>query len=471
MTATSTISVLLLALCVQIAVAAPIPIRNQNDNRPDDQFQTDLFGRPLTIGGEYEFEPTYREDFSLGNRPDDSLVLDQHLQIELLYQASQNITLFAKGKYKYKTDLYREDGDEQSKSSFVRGETWIQFNNLAGSGFGTRIGRQNFSDKREWWWDADLDSIRAYYQVSDLLFEYSLAEELVSVSTDSDIDPEDDRVRRHLGRIKWEWARKQRLELFLFKHDDRSPTPKEDMVLPGDKEDEVDADLSWIGLRSMGRFKQKKLGRFKYWVDTGFVQGEETIIDFDDLDDKTIVVDEADKYDVEGWGFDIGVTWISKLTGEPRFTLSYAQGSGDKDRKNGTNRNYQQTGIHDNNGKFGGVDSFKYYGEVLRPELSNIRISTLGVGLSLLDSSSVEFLYHNYNQVYAADEIRGSKLRIDPDGDSRDIGNEVDIVLGLEEWKHLEMELVLGVFKAGDAFGKNAGDTAKTAIFKLKYNY
>lgn len=467
----SAISILLFACCVQTIIAAPIPILNQDNKRPDDQFQVDLFGRPLTIGGEYEFEPTYREDYSLGNEPDDTLKLKQHLQIELLYQASQDITLFAKAKFKHNADLYIEDGDEHSDSSFVRGETWIQFDNLADGGLGTRIGRQNFSDKREWWWDEDLDAIRVYYQVPNLLFEYSLAEELGRTSTKDDIDPEDDDIRRQLGRIKWNWARKQSLELFLFNHNDRSKTPGEDMILPDNSEDEFDADLSWIGLRAMGRIKNRKLGRFKYWVDTGYVRGEETIIDFDDLDDKTIIVDETDKYDVEGWGFDIGVTWISKLKGEPRFTLSYAQGSGDSDTNNDTDRNYRQTGIHDNNAKFGGVDSFKYYGEVLRPDLSNIKISTLAVGYSLLNSSSIEFLFHNYRQVHAAEEIRGSKLRIDPNGISRDIGNELDIVLGLEEWKHLEMELVLGLFKAGNAFGDNAGDTAKTAIFKLKYNY
>ena len=34
-----------------------------------------------------------------------------------------------------------------------------------------------------------------------------------------------------------------------------------------------------------------------------------------------------------------------------------------------------------NRGKFNGVVSFRYYGEVLDPELTNLRILTLGIGL------------------------------------------------------------------------------------------
>lgn len=44
-------------------------------------------------------------------------------------------------------------------------------------------------------------------------------------------------------------------------------------------------------------------------------------------------------------------------------------------------------------------------------------------------------------------------------------------MLGLEEWKHWESELVGALFVAGDAYGPLSGETASNLIFKLTYNF
>lgn len=54
----------------------------------------------------------------------------------------------------------------------------------------------------------------------------------------------------------------------------------------------------------------------------------------------------------------------------------------------------RQTGLQDNNGEFFGVDCFRYYGELLRPELSKLQITTLALGFRMLTNSSIEFVYH-----------------------------------------------------------------------------
>jgi len=446
-------------------------IIDADDSRPDDQFQGELFGRPVTVGGEYEFVPSYRKDVALEQKPDDYERLDQKIEIEMLYFLSDNMNVYIEGKYKHKKDLQRDDGNEETKSFIERGQTWIEWDSLSDAGFSARIGRQTFSDKREWWWDEDLDALRLFFSKDNVSMEYAIAKELGRISSKEALDPEDKDIRRMFARVKWEWAKKQRLGVFWFKHNDQSSTMEEDSIIDGDDEDEIDADLTWYGLRFMGRIKQKHAGIFQYWIDTGYVQGKERIVDFDDIDDERIVVDDIVKKDVEGWGFDVGVTWITDLPRALHFTLGYAKGSGDSDPDDDKNKNYQQTGLHDNNHKFDGVNSFKYYGELLRPELSNIGITTVAVGFSLMHNSSFEVLYHDYNQVYAMDDLRGSKLRIRPEGDSRDVGQEIDMLLGLEEWKHLELELAFGFFKAGRAFNRERGDTAKIAVCKLNYNF
>lgn len=449
----------------------PRELLNPDDRRPDEQYTTRLFGRRLTIGGEYEFEPVYRHDFAFGTRGDDLLRVDQGIDLEFLYEWSQNLDVFLEGKYRRSDELHDERGPENSDASLQRGETWIYLRGLGGGDWGLQLGRQNIHERREWWWDEDLDALRLYYDAGDVSAEFAVAEELGRLSTDRNIPPERDDIFRVFGRMTWNWARKQRVELFYLHHDDRSDTPVPGAVLPASAEDERDADLDWYGARVLGRWKYRPLGRFHYWVDTGFVRGHETDIDFDDLGGGLSVVNTVDRRRVRGWGADLGVTWETQLSGAPSFTLGFARGSGDRNNGTGTDTAYRQTGLQDNNAKFRGVDRFRYYGELLRPELSNLDIYTLSVGFPLLKSSSIEIPFHVYRQVEPATRLRDTRLRIRPNGQSRDIGSELDIVLGLEEWKHLELELVAGIFRAGDAFGAQSGDLASTVIFKLNYNF
>jgi len=458
----------------EAAVSAADLSRRPDDRRPDDQFQIQLWGRPLTIGGEYEFEPTWRKDFDFDNSGDDLLRLDQQIELELLYGFSPDLALFLEGKAFYRKDLHEENGPEKDEDSFERGEMWLYARQLYGSNWGVQAGRQNFIDGREWWWDEDLDAVRLHYDRKRLHAEIAIAEELARVSTlEDDLDPEKEDVFRILGSASWRWAKRHSVEFFFLDQDDSSGTPALGAVVSDTSEDEVDSDLTWYGLRAQGRIKAKKplAGRFHYWVDYGYVRGRETLIDFDPFGPGQIFVDDIDRRDVRGWATDLGVTWETKWALRPRITLGYAYGSGDDNPADGTDRAYHQTGMHDNNDKFRGVDSFRYYGELLRPELSNLHIVTLAIGFPLLENSSVELVFHNYRQVHASDSLRNARLDADPDGISRSIGTEYDIVLGIEEWKHLELELVLGVFRAGSAFGADDGEYASTAIFKLNYNF
>ena len=60
---------------------------------------------------------------------------------------------------------------------------------------------------------------------------------------------------------------------------------------------------------------------------------------------------------------------------------------------------------------------------------------------------------------------------IDPQGDNREIGSELDLIVGIEEWIKLELELVISRFKAGDAFGSLKGETASKWSLELSYRF
>ncbi len=83
----------------------------------------------------------------------------------------------------------------------------------------------------------------------------------------------------------------------------------------------------------------------------------------------------------------------------------------------------------------------------------------------------MELVYHRYTQIHAAANLRNSRLRIDPEGEYRDIGGEFNIILGLEEWKQLEIELIANFFRAGKAFGAFSGETASSATVQIEYNF
>ena len=199
--------------------------------------------------------------------------------------------------------------------------------------------------------------------------------------------------------------------------------------------------------------------QLKYWADAAFVGG-----------DPGVDNDQPNADDLRGHGLDAGATYVLEGPLEPSFTLSYAFGSGDSDPDDGTDRNFRQTGLQDNNARFNGVTSFKYYGELLEPELSNLKIFTAGVGVRPSRKTSIDLLYHRYRQDVAFDELRDSNLDEDPNGDSRALGEEIDLIVGVRKWHDIDVEFIAGHFSPGDAFPRNA-DSALFFNFEARYRF
>ena len=428
--------------------------------RPTEPFQIDIAGRPLTLGGEYEIALGYLRNRILGQAVEqpDRLGLEQGLELEAFYSFGPQLSLFAQIQVVMEEDLLPNTFEAVHDIFVERGETWLYSENIAGTHVNLDLGRLDFEDDRHWWWDDTLDAVRVAYEQETFEIGFAAARELTSDRSDwSEVDPQHERVLRLIGEASWDWSRNHALELFLLHQDDHSHSERPGQVVSVDREDDSDARLTWLGARLMGVFELKKTGILGYWLDSAAVFGDERFALFEEISRGESEVEEVLHRDVSGWGIDAGATWILPFSWEPRLYAGYAFGSGDSNPETGDDRSFRQTGIESNEAGFGGVEQFPIYGLVLDPELSNLGILTLGAGITLLRSSSLDLVYHYYRLAEPAFSLPDSRLEAELDGQARSLGHGLDLVLALEEWNRFEFELAVSAFRADHAFGGEQG--------------
>jgi alginate production protein len=445
----------------------------EDKRRPLEPFQVEVGGRPLTIGGELEVGLAFLHGrIEEDEEDDDQLLLEMSLEVEAFYTFGDWLSLFAQLKAELAEDLLPNRFDEVSVAFLERGEMWIVSEDIAGTGISIDLGRLDFEDDRRWWWDEELDAVRVIWETERTEVALALARELFSARSDqSFVEPEHEGVLRVIGEASWDWRPNHALELFLVYQDDRSSSERPEEVFRQEREDDEDARLTWVGARLMGAHEAGRAGLLGYWLDTGFVSGEERFAEFEDLSRRRSVVEETLSRDVQGWGLDLGASWMFARPYEPRIHAGYALGSGDSSPEEGSDRSYRQTGLEENEAGFGGVERFNSYGVLLAPELSNLQVWTVGAGLSLLRSSSLDLVYHYYRQVDAAPFLRDARIDLPLTGRDTDLGHEVDLVLALEEWERFEFDFLASAFRAGRAFGPENGEWSFGAFCVMRYAF
>jgi hypothetical protein len=445
----------------------------EDKRRPLKPFQVEVGGRPLTLGGEVEvglgfLHGRVEED----EEDDDQLLLETDLEVEAFYTFGDWLSLFAQVKAELKEDLLPNRFHEVSEAFFEVGEMWIVTEDIAGSGVTIDLGRLDFEDDRRWWWDDELYAARILWETERTEVALALAREVLPSRSDrSWVEPDDEDVLRVIGEASWDWHPNHALELFLLYQDDRSSRERPGEVFREEREDDSDARLTWVGARLIGAHEAGRMGLLGYWLDTGFVSGEERIAELEELSRRRSVVEETRSRDVQGWGLDLGASWMLARPFEPRIFAGYAVGSGDSSPEEGSDRSYRQTGLEENEAGFGGVERFDSYGVLLDPELSNLHVFTVGAGLSLLRSSSLDLVYHYYRQVDAAPFLRGARIDLPLTGRDRDLGHELDLVLALEEWERFEFDVFASAFRAGRAFGPERGEWSFGLACVVRYAF
>ena len=452
----------------------PALVRRPDERRPDTPIAFRVPGGRLALSGELDLEYEYIRDLALGDDPDDERNLDAEVELEVFYTFGRHSALLLEGIARWSREEEPDDRDGELEQgwSLRRGETWLYSGGWLDNRLAVQVGRQNFYEPRQWWWDANLDSARLYLFTPRTHLELGVGQELAPVAREDErVNPEEEDVLRVAARLLGGYAEDHRLGLYALYQNDRSGTERPGDIIDPDGEDEEDADLLWAGLRLLGEWDLGRAGDLAYWADGAAVAGRVDTVDFDDLAPGRRIADEVERRDLVGWAVDGGLSWESRLPGRPSLNLGYARGSGDRDPDDSVDRAFRQTGLHDNEASFRGETSFKYYGELLDPELSNLEVFTAGVGIRLLDDTSLDLVFHRYRQVHPSDRLRDAELDARPNGVDADIGRELDLVLAVEEWDTFEMEVIGGVFEAGDAFGEDAGRRSGRVMVELSLGF
>ena len=405
-------------LAPEQAVASADRVRDEDDFVPG----TIRLGGDLLLGLRAEFDSELQRDFNL-DESDDEDRFDNTLSLrgELTWLYSPRFY----GLLGFRTFARGRDDDEgfDFRGDGTLAEAFGYFRDVGLDGLDLQIGRQDFDERREWLWDQNMDAVRLIWSQPGLRAELSASTNFTDASSD------DQNTENLIAYIT---------------NNDRDRTLGAYVI---DRRNDTGPDYYPIhfGVRALGEW----LPETELWAEFAMLRGYEGFVDLD------------------GYGFDVGATYEPDALHPWNFTAGFAFGSGDDDPFDGVDENFRQSGLQDNNARFGGVTSFRYYGEIFDPELSNLSILTLGVGRRIGRRSSINLVWHSYAQDEASDNFLDSDLKQRPDGVHRDVGWELDLVLGSRGYENTDLELVLGTFEPGDAFP--GGDAAWLAALQVRF--
>jgi len=383
-----------------------------------DPVPTKKIGKRLTVGGYYEVEYKHRHNYDLDTSEDDELgILETELQLLFGYVHDNNFSTVLGLQGSRDLDIF-DDNDRHSndwRAGVAR--AYADFS-LSEQGTLLRIGRQRFEDEREWLFDDTLDAVSATVIYDDISFsgffgrEGLFPENLVE-------DNRGDEVNYYFLSGGYALTSDAFAKAYMFHTNNLSD----------------DRKTTYWGLRSMGEIDN----RLTYWLDTALARGS----------------DEDD--DIRAYAFDAG----GSFTMLPAYNIyaigGFAMGSGDSDRNDSRDTTYRQSGLEGNEAKSGGIVGYNYYGELFDPELSNIKIWTLGLGIKPSPRFSADLVFHKYEQHHQRDRDRAD-VRPRPNGDSKELGWESDLVMALRVGDDARATMILGYFAPGDAYEPDTDD-------------
>jgi alginate production protein len=443
------------------APAAPRQGLREDERRSDQPLIIPIGELPFELTGGWEFTDQQRKNFDTdASRARDRRVREHEVKLEARTRLTPTTEVLLQIKGLHERQRTQGTAGRKVDESIERGQAWVRFSRLGGSPWSLQVGRIAMIDRRSWWWDDDLDAVRVQYAGDRFLLDAAVARELGPNSSAQSSLPGDARgITRGMVQASWLPVQRHRLDAFFYDERDRSGTPAGTSVVDNeDRTDPVDRNARWIGARAIGEWRWDPLVRLAYWVDTAVLRGREHTTSYDEDDSGRFTAGATRSARLRGKAYDLGMT-LSAPEWPLRPFVTVAKARGDA--------GFRQTGLQENKARRGGVKRWQSYGELLRPELSNLNVDTFGAGVRFLARSSFEVHTHRYRQLRASSTLHGSRLSSDPQGTSPDIGRGVDVMLALREWRHIDVFVVVSRFLPGAAF--DAGERSRARSIELGF--
>lgn len=389
----------------------------------DDQFGKGIrISENVLLAGLAEARWTGEDEFDLDRRdPEDRQDSESSFRGRLVWRPGDRFVGVMELSHRR---LWRQDDEDGrvERNNTVLGETFGYWFDPFAISADLQVGRIDFDDEREWLYDQNLDGIKVFHYWRDLVSEVSVTKTL------SDGSPFDEDTVNYM--------------LYVSNGDEDEHLAA--YVIHRDSDFATGQDRTHFGVRAHGEF----LDGHTSWLEIAYMTGE------------------VGNTRTAGWGIDLGSTWL--LDSGLNFTLGYALGQGD-DPESTTNNAFRQTGLQDNNAKFAGVTSFRYYGELADPELSNLEIITAAVGYRFKPRISLDLVGHYYRQDELSRNLADIEIDKRPNGREKELGWEADLILGWRTHPSWDLEIIAAYFDPGAAFDN--ADPALLGKVQLRYRF
>jgi len=307
-----------------------------------------------------------------------------------------------------------------------------------------RAGRQTIDDPLQAVVDEELDGLRVTYEAGIAEFEISLTrEDWFEASTFS----REDNITNTMALIEFKPS-KDTLWMPYVLHRSAEPLSDDESVNTNWLNNDQPVEALWAGLQGI---VEPDNSAFRYWFHGSVLDGEAS--------------DDTQTTELGGYSVNVGLNWTTSLAMQPTFTIAAAQGSGGD-----PSERFRQSRLQSNNFALNGKNTFRYLGEVMDPELTNLRVLTFGMGVKVTKQWRADLALHSYQQVVLEDNLRGSDIEFSPTGLNDDLGQAVDVVLSYQPDGQLQIQGTAGLFIPGEAFD-DVHDPASLLQLELSYQF
>lgn len=343
------------------------------------------------------------------------------------------------------------------------------FNDLP---IGLLAGRKQLRDSRGWWFDNQLDIAQIQFNSSLLTGEVSYGGRIIDERTfalEENTGFED--TEFIIAHLDYQFSYQHHLQGFAIYQNDDFSNNRLGSVLDSGSRVKPELDLVWLGFRLNGLFLLADKSKLGYWVDFATVNGDQRNFETTNLSPDQQTISRIRDIDVSGaYGFDLGTSW--KAADQSwGVAVNYAHGSGDNstDSRQST---YIQPAIANNKGHVLGESRDRIYGNILRPELSNLQLVSVTSGWRLNDYLWMQGSYFHYWQLEADTNLIASPLNVSPNGRNTEIGNAIDLIF-MGTWRdNVLLQLTLSGFHAGSAYDQIAANKYSwQGLLELKVQY